>query len=786
MKKLLSVLLCVALCFPFAACDFGTSNTEHTHSFYWTGDETHHWQACSGCTETKDHGVHIDANADAECDVCERSIVINDGDIGDNGGGNGSGGQEDFPAQAGQDAKNYYLVGKLGTLMNWKEELKEAFKFARCKDVDEDGLTVFVKEIDFYEGDKFKVVNDGATEGFYDGSFDFTKLRGGDASANFEQSSGQKSIVLRGGKAGKYKITLHTDPADGKQSYFEIDFLSGAVEPPHTHTFATDWSYDAAFHWHAATCGHTVIADKDQHTFANGLCTVCGYGNDPGDGDGDEGGNTGGGDETAFGFGDSISYQNDAFYKDYTAAEKELYYTLWKETTSISLKVDITPYELYKLNDQADKGRKDGKGNLIAETYRKCNLTVTVNGQNYYYEEVGIRLRGNTSRTTFCNENGNIYNFVHFRFSLSETFDGKEYAEGSWGAELYHDWSNDASGRAARKDRSFATMEKFYYKWNKNYDQTYIREVYTNRMFRAYGILAPHITLTQLSVKQNGSMESLGVGSFYETVDKKFIKRNFDKAGKGGDLYKCSYLGMGPADLTSMNGVGMTDGCTYELKTNDDPAEFNNHKYLQALIDMLKIGDQNAFTAKLESMVDMDYFARFEAVNYLVGNPDCIRNNANNYYLYFTPAGKAYLIPYDYDRCFGINKDWNPSGNGMTETDPYTTSTPNGRCNNPLYTRTILEGGIKKYQTIYKGWLKKALDGKWFTYENFSPIYQSYKKTYGNLTAPSRNLDLQVDAGRLTFSEDGTRDFGSNWDNISMKDYLEAKRRSALAKINRI
>ena len=87
-------------------------------------------------------------------------------------------------------------------------------------------------------------------------------------------------------------------------------------------------------------------------------------------------------------------------------------------------------------------------------------------------------------------------------------------------------------------------------------------------------------------------------------------------------------------------------------------------------------GSSADFKTKFRSYIDMDYFARFEAVNYLLGNPDCIRNHANNYYLYFTPAdekGKftAYIIPYDYDRCLGVNYDWNPA-QSMVKFGPYT------------------------------------------------------------------------------------------------------------------
>jgi len=45
----------------------------------------------------------------------------------------------------------------------------------------------------------------------------------------------------------------------------------------HTHTFADTWESDAANHWHPATCEHTgETADLAAHTFENGVCTVCG------------------------------------------------------------------------------------------------------------------------------------------------------------------------------------------------------------------------------------------------------------------------------------------------------------------------------------------------------------------------------------------------------------------------------------------------------------------------------------------------------------------------------
>ena len=45
----------------------------------------------------------------------------------------------------------------------------------------------------------------------------------------------------------------------------------------HTHTFEKEWSSDEHFHYHKGTCGHNVSADYAEHTYKDGVCTVCGY-----------------------------------------------------------------------------------------------------------------------------------------------------------------------------------------------------------------------------------------------------------------------------------------------------------------------------------------------------------------------------------------------------------------------------------------------------------------------------------------------------------------------------
>ena len=116
-------------------------------------------------------------------------------------------------------------------------------------------------------------------------------------------------------------------------------------------------------------------------------------------------------------FGDKYSIFNEDFYKNFSNDEKELYYKLWDEDVKISLYVDISGYELSKIDEAYDDYRN---GNSYkADTYRKCNLKIVVNSKEFYFEEVGIRMRGNTSRKEFCDESGNIFDFVQWRKEAS-------------------------------------------------------------------------------------------------------------------------------------------------------------------------------------------------------------------------------------------------------------------------------------------------------------------------------------------------------------------------------
>ena len=53
-------------------------------------------------------------------------------------------------------------------------------------------------------------------------------------------------------------------------------------EPQHTHTYSSDWSRDAYYHWHASTCGHAEeVGEMGLHIIEDGVCTVCRYARTP-------------------------------------------------------------------------------------------------------------------------------------------------------------------------------------------------------------------------------------------------------------------------------------------------------------------------------------------------------------------------------------------------------------------------------------------------------------------------------------------------------------------------
>lgn len=421
-------------------------------------------------------------------------------------------------------------------------------------------------------------------------------------------------------------------------------------------------------------------------------------------------------------------------------SDEELFEQLFDINNRIDIAIDISDEELLNIQKDYEKYSEMGSKSPV---YREASMYISIHTkedtQTYYIENIGIRMKGNTSRTNFYSEEDGQYNLIHYRVKFM--------------------------------DGDFATLENLELKWNKNDDTTYIREYYAYEMFRDYGILAPHVNLSTMEV---GGLYQ-GVFSIYEPVDKNFIEKNVAEEDQGGNLYKCAWDRQG-ADLTTSGTIGVENEeaavfYNYDLKTNKKEADYSQLRNLLTVLSK-----RNLSKEKLEEVVDIDSFLMFAAVSYFVGNSDDMRNNYNNYYIYFLKSsGKAIFIPYDQDRVFGLTMDWNPTGDAMTKVSPYSTKAAGSdrAQKNPLYVATVdKEKG--QYIDAYTEALKKIADSNWLTTEKFNSVYEIAKENYAQYTAPGKDF-WNADGYHFTFNLEHSDGLGTEDGNASFAEYLDAK-----------
>ena len=439
--------------------------------------------------------------------------------------------------------------------------------------------------------------------------------------------------------------------------------------------------------------------------------------------------------------------------------QEALYNALFDINNKVTFDMDIS-------DDQIKLMQQDYKaGNDI---YRKIDkLTVTVGNKKYDIYEVGVRIKGNTSRVNIYN-NGNVddRNLIHLKISFKETFDD----ETEYGSDAKV-WANDAD-RKARKKRTFATLKVIELKWNRNIDGTYIGNYYANQLFRASGVVTQNTSLA--NVRFGGY--NYGVYTMYEMVDEVFLQRYF--GDDSGDLYKCAWG-------QTNNGVGNWSGATYkkdtinsmsveesgknfiyELKTNKKKS---THASLKNFINTFAQGTPTKAT--FESLVDSDRFVKFAAASYFVGNPDDLRNNYNNHYIYFMKNGKAVYIPYDNDRCLGMTT----SGKDMTTYSPYADNAAlQGSQENPVFKYSVITRN-NLYTTEYTNALKAIAESGWLDYSKYQKIYNIAKANYASVAIPDSNVKAYVkdmNGPEKTYKNSDLAFNENNGFNTSVKTYM--------------
>lgn len=197
-------------------------------------------------------------------------------------------------------------------------------------------------------------------------------------------------------------------------------------------------------------------------------------------------------------------------------SDREIYEQLFDLSNKVQVDIQMSEAELQKLEQDYEDYLARGSKSPI---YRLCDVTITITTDSkttvYKIPEVGVRMKGNTSRTWFYDTQSGIYNHIHLKLDFQETFDDEAY----YGSDSKAWQSKEA--RKLRKNRTFAMLEKLDLRWNKCGDSTYLKEAYAYRIYEAQGVLAPRVGLCSL----DWSGSHMGVYTICEPVDELFLQK---------------------------------------------------------------------------------------------------------------------------------------------------------------------------------------------------------------------------------------------------------------------
>ncbi len=447
----------------------------------------------------------------------------------------------------------------------------------------------------------------------------------------------------------------------------------------------------------------------------------------------------------------------------------EIYNKLFDLENKVSVSIFMNKNEIGKLQADFQKYTETDL-NRKSEIYRKADVTFAIGSESYTVEEVGIRLKGNQAIKPFYDYDGTP-NMCSFKLSFDETFDDTE----SYGDDSKV-WVSDAE-REKRKKRTFATLDKLDIKWNISYDESNIREIYATKLFESTDSLVQKIGLSQMKINNN----NYGLVKIYEPVDKKFLEKRLPESALGGDLYKCMWSECDNtgkrtgkwrgADYSTDNSYGIqknSEGQKYNfnLKTNKKTSKH------ESLINFLNVINKQDITKdELEKVLDVDSYANFMAADYFSGDPDDIRNNFNNHYIYFRKDnGKAIFIVYDNDRTLGITYDMNKN---CAAIDPYSNKAATmGEQLNPLIKNTITHetpASLSYVKDKYTAALKKLSETEMLTNDDdFNEMYNMAKSNYEDIIEPYITFANQEQ--KFAFSLDGDEKGGQK-SNMSFEQF---------------
>lgn len=283
-----------------------------------------------------------------------------------------------------------------------------------------------------------------------------------------------------------------------------------------------------------------------------------------------------------------------------------------------------------------------------------CNFTFSKYGRVDRLDDIGLRLRGNTSRVRpegAAGEDhvpGNVVRRPHLGFRFQK----------------YH--KDDPAWTLSGTDR-------FNLRWA-NGDPTYVREVYGYDLMRRFGVYTAaraSYCMVYLKIGDENPIY-LGVSEMFECYEDQYLNEHAAKgdfAGTSGYLWKGGWSEL-DGKWYGADFAHAFRGLMGICETTVSPAATINYAYdykskkkkleeakdqLETFINNINTLTGDEFKTWAESAIDIDLLLRQMACEAAIGHWDDLWYNGNNFYAYFDNDGdkRLRLIPYDMDNTLG-------------------------------------------------------------------------------------------------------------------------------------
>jgi len=183
-------------------------------------------------------------------------------------------------------------------------------------------------------------------------------------------------------------------------------------------------------------------------------------------------------------------------------------------------------------------------------------------------------------------------------------------------------------------------------------DPTRYREALAYPVYRAAGVPAPRVALAEVTLTVPGKYdkEMVGLFTFVESVDKKFLKDNFRDGS--GLLLKPEPKGGGQRKPFDFVGEDW-DKYKAWMAPKREPTKAEARRVMD-FARLIHQASDAEFRRDIASYLDVDGFLRFFAVTALVCNMDSMFTIGHNVLIYLNPKTNQFVfMPWDLDLSFG-------------------------------------------------------------------------------------------------------------------------------------